>query len=319
MPTLAHQHRIRAAAIGKKGGLESALLMESEVFTNVKQRPVVIDMSASPTTVASTFDLNMMPVISPLPGALEAIKPFPGAWVVVGKGGRPLKDGMMYDAPSPKQKKKKHKKKNRPHKAPDSDNEFNVLADLAEAPSTSTCERMLRHSTTRRQKEASKQKELKYWAAYRQEKATKTLARDMLIYVLANEGMLGDETDERVLKMVAPESLPRRHDKGSSQWSKLRRQARFASAAARCYSDEETEWSETLADIEEREPSIGKATAAAQGSSSGSSERWSLDADMLEHEGEAPPSSSWVVPTSWAWTRVLNRKGKRDSKNCSVA
>jgi len=276
-------------------------------------------MSASPTTVASTFDLNMMPVILPLPGALEAIKPLPGAWVVVGKGGRPLfKDGMMYDAPSPKQKKKEQKKKNRPLKIPDSDNESTVFADLAEAPSTSTCERTLRRSTTRHQKEVSKQKELKYWAAYRQEKATKILARDMLIYVLANEGMLGDETDERVLKMVAPESLPRRHDKGSSRGAKLRRQARFAAAAARCYSAEETEWSETLADIDKREPSKANATAAAQGSSSGSSERWSLDADMLEHEGEAP-STSWAVPTSWAWTRVLKRKGKRESKNCFVA
>ena len=97
MRTLAHQHRMRAAAIGKKSGLESAMLMESEIVvsTKVKQRNAD-DIPASPISIASTFDLNAMPAMKALPGALEIIKPLPGAWMVVGKGGRPRKDSVMY-------------------------------------------------------------------------------------------------------------------------------------------------------------------------------------------------------------------------------
>jgi len=311
MPTLAHQHRIRAAAIGKKGGIEAAMLMESElvVTTKMMQRRVD-DISASPTNIASTFDLNEMPMMKLLPEALEEIKPLPGAWMVVGKGGRPLKDGVMYDAPSPKKKKKK---RNRARKVPGSDcEEWSELADFAEAPSTSTCEQMLHCSTMRRQKEVGKQQERKLWSAYRQEKTIKILARDSLIYTLAKGGMLCEEAEEPALEMSEPEPLPRRHDKGSSLRSKLRRRARFASAAARCYSTEGSEYTETSFDADSRKPSAEIEQSAP------SSERWSLDKDM-ECDDKVPQHTSWAVPASWSWTTVPKSRGKRGSKNCSVA
>ena len=97
MRTLAHQHRIRTAAIGKKGSLEAAMLTESELVVDTKTNQRNVDgISGSPISVASTFDLNAVPGMKSLPGAFESIKPLPGAWIVVGKGGRPLKDAAMY-------------------------------------------------------------------------------------------------------------------------------------------------------------------------------------------------------------------------------
>lgn len=320
MRTLAHQHRIRAAAIGKKGELESAMLMESELVITTKTKQYhVDDMSASPVSVASLG--LMMPAMNSLPGALEAIQPLPGAWTVVGKGGRPLKDGVMYiDAPSPDNKKKK--KRNRTRKVPASDNDANVLADLAEAPTSSTCEQMVHRSTTRRQKEVGKHKDLKLWQQYRQDKTTKVLARDTLVYVLAHEGMLGEEASESALEMSAPEAIPRRHDKVSSRWAnlkaKLRRQARFESATARCYSAEEPGWIEAAAQ-DERKPSVAATATAVGEENSSSSERWSLDADVEREHGKSAQAAAWAVPTSWAWTTVSSRKAKRDTKSCSVA
>lgn len=297
------QHRIRTAAIGKKGGLESAMLMESELVVTTKMNERHADnISASPTTIAASFD-GAIPMMKPLPGALEAMKPLPGAWMVVGKGGRPLKDGVMYDAPS---QKKKKKKRNRAHKTPGSDDDVsNVLADFAEVPSTSTCEQTLHRSTMRRQKEVGKKKELKYWLQYRQDKATKVLARDTLIYLL--EGMDGEE-------MGAPEPLIRHHDKGSSLGAKLRRKARFAAAAARCYSAEEfkePEWTETPPLVDKRKPSEARATATAEHSAS-----MAGVAPAGMSRDSKPPQSCWKsIPT---WTTVSYRKAKRDSKKRPV-
>jgi len=79
-----------------------------------------------------------------------------------------------------------------------------------------------------------KAKEAKHWARYQRDKQLKIFARDTLIAALAHGGMLM----EGEVEAVVPEPLKQRNDKGRSRGAKLRRQARFASAAARCYSVE---------------------------------------------------------------------------------
>lgn len=245
------QWRNRRAAIGKKGELESEMLMDSELVITAKTKERTVNaVVASPTTIASTFDFNAMPEMQPLPDSLEAaMTPRPGAWMVVGKGGRTLKDAVMYDDPMPRVHKKK---RNRVRKAP-SDDDSSLLANLVEEPSTSTCEQMMHRSMTRRAKQLGKKMDAKHWAQYRQEKELKVLARDTLIYVLAQGGMLEEVTDE---ELSAPEPLKKRHDTRSRRGAKVRREKRLASAASRCYSAEEAEWIGTAACVEEPKPSM---------------------------------------------------------------
>ena len=85
MPKLAAvqpQWRSRRDAIGKKGAVDYELLMESEVDFTIagKERNTVTN---SPTSIDSTH-LEFAP----------EMKPLPGAWVTVGKGGRPV--SLMY-------------------------------------------------------------------------------------------------------------------------------------------------------------------------------------------------------------------------------
>jgi len=249
------QWRNRRAAISKKAELDLEMIMDSELVISTKSSKQSMDAVSSPTTIASTFDFNAMPQMKPLPNALkvtkplEEMKPLPGAWMVVGKGGRPLKDSVMYDDPVPR----KHKKRNRSRKAPSSDDEPNLLADLAEEPSTSSCEQKLHRSLMRREKELGKTRDLKYWAKYHKEKELKIHARDTLIYVLADGGMLEEGTDK---ELISPEPLKRSRDKGSIRGAKIRRQKRLASAAARCYSIDDMESIETSPYVQEPQLSL---------------------------------------------------------------
>lgn len=302
------QWRNRRAAIGKKNELESEMLMESELIITTKPYKYNVDLAASPTTISSAFDFNAMPAMKPLPDALEAMKPLPGAWMVVGKGGRPLKDTVMYDEPIPRRKKKKH---NRARKPPSSDDDdSNVLADLAEEPSTSTCEQMLHRSMMRRERELGKKRDLKYWEHYREEKQHKIHAHNMLIYVLADGGMLEGCTEE---ELSAPEPLKRdhkrMHDKGSRHGAKIRRQNRFASAVLRCYSIEEMEWSDTTAHVKETKPSVHPTEKRRSMQEKGKDKvekRW-LTTDVIAAEMERN-----------TWTTVSNSSGKA-KKRCTLS
>lgn len=213
-----NQARMRKAAIGKKMTMETDLIQESEVWVQPSKQTEVPD---SPITVASTFNYEKMPEITPLPGA----------WIEVGKGGRPVKS-TMYDPPKPAKKKRIRARK----KAAVEDD---PVSALAEEPSSSKCIGMFERATETRQKLMTKSKNTKYWEHYHQEKQLKMHARDSLIAALADSDMLVEEGFVGPLeKIVAPKLLKLRDNKHKDRVATLRRQARLAAAGARCYTME---------------------------------------------------------------------------------
>jgi len=214
--------RQRRDAIGRKGAMEAELVMESEISSVIGERTFelsgkqVYDPS-SPISVASGFAaMESMPEMKPIM--------LPSAWVVVGKGGRPMKNLKMYEEP-----KKKKKKKTRSRKpAPQEDSVFGALHDL---PSSSTAYRVHDISTMRHEKEAARGKEVKFWMRYQKGKTTKKLARDALLAVMLSDGVIDDEGGGVV---TPPPSRRRRDVKETRHVKETRRHVRRAAAAARC-------------------------------------------------------------------------------------
>jgi len=223
--------RERRAALSKKSNLEAELLSESEiVITGKSVGP--IQPPSSPVSVASIF--NATPEIKPIT--------LPDAWTVVGKGGRPLKNEKMYDAPNLEPKKAKKKRKKRMSKREtDSVGEDNIEPVLAtldvELPSSSAqaLGRQLRH-----RKLVAHGLEAKAWVKYRQAKELRALARDMLVAALAEDGTaecdagettIGSEasSQHKAIRKVAY------NNKTKSRIDMARRKARHAAASARCY------------------------------------------------------------------------------------
>jgi hypothetical protein len=210
--------------------MDYELLMESELeVINVKSNKDRVDAPSSPVSIASSLDVLAVP----------ELKPLPGAWVTVGKGGRPVKEPLMYNEPAKmvvgttKTKKKKKRTSARMASMSEDDAEVEIHVALEEAGPSAQCLSGHWRATVQHEKAVNKGKELKYWQRYQQTKQLKELARDTLIAALADGGMLCDEGDEA--SEVVPKT-EKRHDKGSSRGLKARRKARFASASARCYS-----------------------------------------------------------------------------------
>jgi len=262
MPKLAAvqpQWRSRRDAIGKKGAVDYELLMESEVDFTIagKERNTVTN---SPTSIDSTH-LEFAP----------EMKPLPGAWVTVGKGGRPV--SLMYKSATVLSTLNPRAAEFLPayYAIEDSSNEANhvdeilrmmhhlvsvndseqlMLAkqfadadpiddletEIEEEASSSPCLQAQGRSTRQREKALARAKDAKYWRKYQQAKHLKVVARDTLIAALAEACA---EEDEGADEIRRPSALPRRNDKGSSHGAKARRKARFASAAARCYMEED--------------------------------------------------------------------------------
>jgi len=262
MPKLAAvqpQWRSRREAIGKKGAVDYELLMESEVdFTISGKEPNTV--TNSPTSIESTH-AELAP----------EMKPLPGAWVTVGKGGRPV--SLMYRSatvlstlnPSAAEflpayyviedssNEAKHVDeilRMMQHLVSVNDSEQLMLAkqfadadaihdleeEIEEDASSSRCLQALGRSTRQREKVLAQAKDAKYWRKYQQTKHLKVVALDTLIATLAEEDEGANEMETR-----KPSALPRRNDKGSSHGAKARRKARFASAAARCYMEEDAD------------------------------------------------------------------------------
>lgn len=219
MPQYAMKYR---QAIRRKGALESDLVFESEAFPVVTTKaPPVVSPSLSPVSIVAAHYLP--PEIQPLT--------LPGAWTVVGKGGKALK-GKMYD--EPKKKSKKSKKKARKGR------ETDPMAALAEEPSSSQCFDKCARSAAQRDKEVTRAREAKQWARYRTEKASKLEAHAALLVVLADDDQLNDDLDISPLKQ-RKDYKAIYSNKANSKKEKTRRANRFASAAARCYSPDENE------------------------------------------------------------------------------
>lgn len=228
MPAYTQQRawRQRKDCIGKKQGYESELLMESDVSLEVAK---VVDPS-SPISIASTFDLQ--------DGLMQPIM-LPDTWIVVGKGGRPLKNApadKLYDEPA--QKKKKHKKKKaraRRVGRDESDERPDESDALDERPSTSRCVEMVERAAARREKALADGREAKLWRKYRRNKEASRFARDMLRLSLAEDGgALSDDDADSAERPAPPKSLTKHSCKANGHGEKARRTARRASAAARC-------------------------------------------------------------------------------------
>jgi len=288
------QWRQRRAAIGKKNAFEVEMLDESElVFDTYQPAKPAMNLPSSPISVAaSALDLSGMPEMISLPGA----------WTVVGKGGRPMK-AKMYDEPEQKAAKKKKKKKKRAHTHPD---DASSLADIAEAPSSSKCVHRLDCMMQQRYEEVAKGKNAKYWVSYQRVKHLKTIARDALLAEFASNGMLVDEMEEEALaKICAPDPITRRNNKADSHGEKIRRQRRKASAAARCYSHEAS------GDEMPTEQPCDKPTPPVRDWAKAPMAR-KMPGKMPKEMAEAEPSTSPRRDRGWS-------EVKRKAKQCIIA
>jgi len=204
MPALAPWRQYREN-LARKGGFDAQLVFESEVMVNTLSKENDF-ISSSPVSIAS----SLLPEMQPLN--------LPGAWTVVGKGGRPLKnEPKMYDEPVKKKKKKKARR------LVDSELEPTV----EEEPSTSKCLEMIERSETQRMKAITRSHDKKYWVRYQQAKQLKREAVEALIAVLESESTDGDDASDR-----AANGKKLRHM--TLQKEKIRRTARREAAAARC-------------------------------------------------------------------------------------
>lgn len=304
------QWRSRRAAIGKKGELDYELLMESEVEVIMPSKERV-QMPSSPVSIASTLDVTVVPEMRPLPGA----------WVTVGKGGRPVKDNIMYDEP-PKAK-PKNKKKRRKAASSEDDSEGETLVTLG--ASSSKCLERLSRAQAAREKEVRKAKDAKHWLHYQQTKQLKLLARDTLVAALVEEGLLEGYEDAR-----KPEPIKRRNEKGSSRAAKARRKARLAAVAARCYAVDVSE-DELQVDAQAAHPRENAHPLEKRKSTDGwvrlraamaAAEASALMESAIPTEGESKVSSSDVEVPSATEQSAPNGKMKRErhsSKQCTIA
>jgi len=293
------QWRQRRAAIGKKNAFEAEMLDESELVVDTYQpvKPAVLSPPSSPISVA----------ISSLDFVMPEMKPLPGAWTVVGKGGKPMKlEAKMYDEPEQKAPKKKKKKK---RAQPRADEDASSLADMAEAPSSSTCVHRLDRMMQQRYKEVANGKNAKYWAGYQQAKHLKAVARDALLAEFADNGMLVDGPN--LLGLVrTPDPITRRNNKADSHQDKTRRQRRKASAAARCYSHEvsgdemPTEPPHVQQQDKPTPPAVGEGVRAPRAGK--------MPGKMPKEVAEAEPSTS--SPCDKGWSTV-----KTKASQCLIA
>jgi hypothetical protein len=213
--------RKRREAIGRKGEFEAELLRDSEVLVTTVEPSKLISNMSSPTSVAISFDIEMQPLV------------MPGAWTVVGRGGKTLRNTKTYDEPEPaasakSKKKKKHRTiKPKPEEEP-------LSMTLEDVPSSSKCLVALDHSMSQKAKQVHRAKEAKFWVNYQH---VKQLKRDALEKLVAGNEHFHDSAETVVKPKVQPK--PSMDNKANSSKDKARRHARNAAAAARCYSHED--------------------------------------------------------------------------------
>lgn len=216
MPALANQRllRQRQFAMGKNAFIESEFLMEAEPIV-IPSKQKIEPGNQSPISIASDI---FLPEIKPIT--------LPGAWTVVGKGGRPVKNAKMYDEP------KKKKKRSRTRKPKDDEN-ATLFATLEEMPSSSHCLYTLHRAEVRTEKSSVRGRQLKVWKRSKEVKALRGMARDTLLLNMVDAGLLNPDDAP-----ASPPQLPSHRHMGSSA-EKKRRGVRQARQAAKCFSVDE--------------------------------------------------------------------------------
>jgi len=201
--------------MGKNAFIEAEFLMDAEpVALPSKQLPNAGDQS--PVSIASDI---FMPEMKPIT--------LPGAWTVVGKGGRPVKNAKMYDEPKQKKKKKKRARKAK------NDEDESLFATLEELPSSSQCLYMEHRSAVRAEKVAVAGRQLKVWKRSKETKALRLMAREALLVDMFEEGLLSN--DQAPLPATQLPASTGRHQHMGSHAEKKRRSVRKARQAAKCY------------------------------------------------------------------------------------
>jgi len=229
MPTV--RTRQRQIALGRKGAYETSLLFEDEEHNTAPSQPLKLKEQPEPTSMPSS-PVSVASFLDSAPGAQVPVEikslTLPGAWVVVGKGGRPVKNDKMYDEPL---KAAKSKKKKKTRKVVETEP---LLVTLENTGSSSKCLREFERSPSQRQKQMARAKEVKYWTAYQH---AKQLRRDALGELVAALSLADgpDDVEAPPLETVpAPRETTRRDHKANSSKDKARRRARSAAAALRC-------------------------------------------------------------------------------------
>jgi len=254
--------RQRRNAVGKKLAPEVELLMDAEPLVHKAAH-----VESSPVSIASAFP--------EFPPEMQSFI-LPGAWTVVGKGGKPLKNSKTYDPP-----KARKKKKSRARKA-DADD---LHATLAEMPSSSKCLNKHERTASKREKKAECGRDARYWSKYRQAKQEKIFALDALTAALGDDGMLGDDIEPGMIErpLAVPKTLAQRQNKGDRHAEKVRRRARLASQAAKCYVPDTDDFDAEEAMIRTLQWEAAKA--------SHESERATQSAHAEGKEGKAAPAT----------------------------
>lgn len=227
------QYRQRNIAISRKAAYETAFLFaEDEEPEKMSPQPELTvetikhrsSQPSSPISVASAFDM---------PGEIKPLV-LPDSWVVVGKGGKPMKNDKMYNEPTTTSMldsvtKKKKKRRARSSKA-DALDAQPLDVTLEEVASSSKCLRELSQSTSRREKQRARAQDTKRWSRYRHDKLLQRAALDELVAALSLA------TAEEVEEEGAPAQPLRtkKDNKANRPKDKARRRARSAAAAARC-------------------------------------------------------------------------------------
>lgn len=277
--------RQRRFAIGKKVELETEMLWESETLKPIPDDQIGSKPS-SPISVASVFAGELQPLV------------LPGAWTVVGKGGKPVK--KMYDEPKKADEgKNKKKKAKKARKVPVEDDA--PLITLEEEPSSSKCMQTLERSIAARDKQVTRSHEAKFWAGYRQEKQLKREALAVLIAALERDKD-DDKDDDDETAELKTQFKPAFSCKANGAKDKIRRRARSAAAAARCF----------LHDADE-DAAVGFGHTGAEEEAAPRSRRPRSELDLYSGASLAGAMSDTTptevnLPGAWA---TVGKRGKR--------
>jgi len=297
---IAYERRHQREVLGRKGALEAQLLFESESIPT-KEAP------QSPQSVlTNVIDIELKPLT------------LPGAWVVVGKKGRPAKvEGKMYEEVKAEKKKRKRKSKMSGDEPQEPSDELAAAADLPasvqealeEVSSTSGVGRSTR--TARHAKAATRGRSAKEWANYRLAKQEKIAASDALIDALAADGMLEEDGEAMSSKKKPEHSVPRKTDRNSHA-QKTRRARRFEAAATRCYLPEEAD-AELVAGESHATPRTTDTKPQTKQSSG-------VTAPLPEASSQQSigPSMSSLEPTPSKQASEATPKKDKKANNCSI-
>lgn len=247
--------RFRRIAISKKQWFDSNLLMDDAEPFETKHQAA----AQSPNLIAVSFDaLLMEPEMKPIV--------LPGAWTVVGKGGKPVKNVKMYDDPQ-HPKKKKNKKKTR---ADDEEvnEEAERLMNIAEEPSSSKCVAKHARLVLQHEKVAQSGLDARRWKSYRANKEVKKFMSDELIRCMLHleptdgesEVADGDATAQTASRGPLPKAMTQRGCKADSRAAKARRRARLDARDAKCFSLEQEVGEDPATEEATARPSHGART-----------------------------------------------------------